>query len=50
MAAALEDLSVPIGGRVGIVSPNAARFLVAYFGVSGWGRVLVPINFRLNAA
>jgi acyl-CoA synthetase (AMP-forming)/AMP-acid ligase II len=37
------------GERVAIVSPNAARFLVALFGVSAWGRVLVPINFRLNA-
>jgi acyl-CoA synthetase (AMP-forming)/AMP-acid ligase II len=50
MAAALDDLGVPVGGRVAIVSPNATRFLVAYFGVSGSGRVLVPINFRLNAA
>ncbi|HXY44940.1 MAG TPA: AMP-binding protein [Acidimicrobiales bacterium] len=50
MAAALDDLGVPEGGRVGIVSPNAGRFLVAFFGVSGYGRVLVPINFRLNAA
>jgi fatty-acyl-CoA synthase len=50
MAAALDDLNVPVGGRVGIVSPNAARFLVAFFGVSGSGRILVPINFRLNAA
>ncbi|MFZ0172683.1 MAG: AMP-binding protein, partial [Acidimicrobiales bacterium] len=49
MAAALDDLDVPEGGRVAIVSPNAARFLVAYFGVSAYGRVLVPINFRLNA-
>ena len=50
MAAALDDLAVPVGGRVAIVSPNAARFLVAFFGVSGSGRVLVPVNFRLNAA
>ncbi len=49
LAVALGDLGVPQGGRVGIVSPNAARFLVAFFGVSGYGRVLVPINFRLNA-
>ena len=28
---------------------NAARFLIALFGVSGFGRVLVPVNFRLNA-
>ena len=39
----------PQGARVAIVSPNSARFLVSYFGVSGYGRVLVPINFRLNA-
>jgi len=49
MAAALDELGVPVGGRVGIVSPNSARMLVAFFGVSGSGRVLVPINFRLNA-
>ena len=30
------------------MSPNAARFLVALFGVPAFGRVLVPINFRLN--
>jgi fatty-acyl-CoA synthase len=50
MAVALDDLDVPVGGRVGIVSPNSARFLVAFFGVSGYGRTLVPINFRLNAS
>jgi fatty-acyl-CoA synthase len=50
MAAALDELGVPVGGRVGIVSPNSARMLVAFFGVSGSGRVLVPINFRLNVA
>jgi fatty-acyl-CoA synthase len=33
---------------VAIVSPNAARFLVSLFGVSVFGRVLVPVNFRLN--
>ncbi|MBI1962133.1 MAG: AMP-binding protein [Candidatus Rokubacteria bacterium] len=49
LAAALDDLGVGEGERVGIVSPNAARFLVSLFGVSAWGRVLVPVNFRLNA-
>lgn len=49
MARALEHLGVPPGGRVALVSPNAARFLVSFFGVSGWGRVLVPVNFRLTA-
>src|SRR5207237_1812456 len=49
LAAALDDLGVGEGERVAIVSPNAARFLVSLFGVSVFGRVLVPINFRLNA-
>jgi fatty-acyl-CoA synthase len=50
MAAALDDLGVKTGARVAIVSPNSAKFLISFFGVSGFGRVLVPINFRLNAA
>ena len=49
MALALERMGVDQGARVAIVSPNAARFLIAFFGVSGFGRVLVPVNFRLNA-
>jgi fatty-acyl-CoA synthase len=49
MALALQDLGVGPGERVAIVSPNAARFLVSYFGVSGYGRILVPVNYRLNA-
>ncbi|MFI5734931.1 AMP-binding protein [Kribbella sp. NPDC051587] len=49
-AAALEEWQVPAGGRVAIVSQNSARMLASFYGVSGWGRVLVPINFRLSAA
>src|SRR5438094_6305516 len=49
LAVALDDLGVGQSERVAIVSPNAARFLVTLFGVSVFGRVLVPINFRLNA-
>jgi fatty-acyl-CoA synthase len=49
LAAALDDLGVGENDRVAIVSPNAARFLVSLFGVSVFGRVLVPVNFRLNA-
>ena len=47
MAAALDDLGVPVGGRVAIASQNSARLLASFYGVSGSGRVLVPINFRL---
>jgi acyl-CoA synthetase (AMP-forming)/AMP-acid ligase II len=49
LAAGLDALGVAPGARVAIVSPNSGRFLISYFGVSGFGRVLVPINFRLNA-
>lgn len=47
-AARLDDLEIRFGERVAIVSKNAARMLVSFFGVSGFGRVLVPINFRLS--
>ena len=49
LAVALDELGVEEGARVAIVSPNAGRFLVALFGVSVFGRILVPVNFRLNA-
>lgn len=49
MAAGLDDLGIQAGERVAIVSHNSARLLTAFFGVSGSGRVLVPINFRLVA-
>ena len=48
MALALDGLGVGHGERVAIVSPNSGRFLTAFFGVSGFGRILVPINFRLT--
>ncbi|MGA0863898.1 MAG: AMP-binding protein [Ilumatobacteraceae bacterium] len=48
-AAALDRLGVPQGARVAVVSQNSARLLTSFFGVSGFGRVLVPINFRLVA-
>jgi acyl-CoA synthetase (AMP-forming)/AMP-acid ligase II len=48
-AAALDAMEIGFGERVAIVSHNSARLLTALFGVSGSGRVLVPINFRLVA-
>jgi acyl-CoA synthetase (AMP-forming)/AMP-acid ligase II len=47
-AARLDRLGVPAGGRVAVISQNSARLLTSFFGVSGWGRVLVPVNFRLS--
>ena len=49
-AAKLDQLGVPEGGRVAFVSQNSARLLTSFFGVSGYGRILVPINFRLSKA
>ena len=49
-AARLDRLGVPRGGRVAVISQNSARLLTSFFGVSGWGRILVPINFRLSLA
>jgi len=46
-AAGLDDLGVGVGARVAVVSHNSARLLASFFGVSGSGRVLVPVNFRL---
>ncbi len=47
-AARLDALDVPVGGRVAVISQNSARLLTSFYGVSGWGRVLVPVNFRLS--
>ncbi len=49
LASGLEKAGVPQGGRVAMVSQNASRMLVFLYGVPGWGRVGVPVNFRLNA-
>jgi fatty-acyl-CoA synthase len=47
-AAGLDAMGIGHGERVAIVSHNSARLLTSFFGVSGYGRVLVPINFRLS--
>ncbi len=47
-AAALDERGIGRGERVAILSQNSARLLTSFFGVSGYGRVLVPINFRLS--
>ena len=48
-AAGLDALGIGVGERVAVVSQNSARLLTSFFGVSGCGRILVPINFRLVA-
>ena len=50
LAGGLDELGIGTGDRVAVVSPNAARLLELFFAVTGYGRVLVPINFRLQPA
>lgn len=49
MAAGLDALGVGRDERVAVVSQNSARLVTALFAVSGYGRIVVPINFRLDA-
>src|SRR5690606_13346327 len=49
-AATLDELGVPQGARVAMISHNAARLAVSFYGVANWGRVFVPVNFRLAPA
>lgn len=44
MAAALVDMGVKKGDRVGIFMPNLPQFVVAYFGILKAGGVVVAIN------
>ncbi len=48
MGVAMDELGLPMGARVAMVSHNSARLLTSFYGVSGNGRVFVPINFRLS--
>jgi len=48
-AVGLDELGIGVGERVAMVSHNSARLLTSFFGVSGSGRILVPVNFRLVA-
>ena len=45
---AMDELGLEMGARVAMVSHNAGRLLTMFYGVSGNGRVFVPINFRLS--
>jgi acyl-CoA synthetase (AMP-forming)/AMP-acid ligase II len=50
IAAGLDALGVGRGERVAIVSQNSARLFELFHAVCNYGRVLVPINFRLAPA
>jgi long-chain acyl-CoA synthetase len=44
MAAALVDMGVKKGDRVGIFMPNVPQFIIAYFGILKAGGVVVAVN------
>ena len=44
MAAALVELGVKKGNRVGIFMPNTPQFVIAYFGILKAGGVVVAVN------
>jgi fatty-acyl-CoA synthase len=50
LAAGLDALGVESGARVAMVSHNSSRLLEGLLGVPTYGRVFVPINFRLQPA
>lgn len=47
-AAGLDERRFGRGERVAVLSQNAGRLLTSFFGVSGYGRVLVPTNCQLS--
>ena len=49
MGVAMDKLGLEMGARVAMVSHNSARLLTSMWGVSGNGRIFVPVNFRLSA-
>ncbi|MDV7246320.1 MULTISPECIES: AMP-binding protein [Rhodococcus] len=48
LQAGLDELGVPEGARVAVVSHNSARLLELLLAVPSSGRILVPVNFRLQ--
>ena len=48
LGAALDQLGVAGGGRVGVLAPNSLAHAEWWLGVPAFGRVLVDLNFRLT--
>lgn len=48
LARHLKDLNLPEGSRIGIFLENSADYVVAFFGVTKAGFVVVPLDTSLN--
>jgi fatty-acyl-CoA synthase len=48
LSAGLDEMGIAAGERIAVVSHNAARLLELLFAVPAYGRILVPVNFRLR--
>ena len=48
VAAGLDAMGVAAGERIAVVGQNSARMLDLFYGATGSGRIVVPINFRLG--
>ncbi|MBV8341444.1 MAG: AMP-binding protein, partial [Gammaproteobacteria bacterium] len=50
LGALLEELEVPLGGRVGFLGVNSLAHIECVMGVPMFGRVLADLHFRLSEA
>jgi fatty-acyl-CoA synthase len=48
LAAALAELGIGVGDRIGVVMPNWPEWIVALFAAAKLGATVVPLNHRLN--
>ena len=48
VAHAVQEIGVSSGGRVAVLDFNTYRYVELYFGMAQSGRVLLPLNIRLN--
>jgi acyl-CoA synthetase (AMP-forming)/AMP-acid ligase II len=48
LAAGLDALGIARGERIAVVSQNSARMLELFYAATATGRIVVPINFRLE--
>ncbi|MEL1136088.1 class I adenylate-forming enzyme family protein [Desulfitobacterium sp. THU1] len=50
LAHSLSQLGAKLGSRVGLLMPNCAEFVEAFYGAQKLGAVAVPFNYRLKAS